>query len=219
MKSEFLHRWDLSPKMAIAQQEKLREQIIIKDVFGPVSHVAGVDVGFENHGKVTRAAVVILDYPSLKQVEQSVVRSPTRFPYIPGLLSFREIPALLKAFKKINRIPDLILCDGQGIAHPRNFGIACHLGLILDLPTIGVAKSRLVGVHDRVPEKKGCWRPLIYKERTIGAVLRTRKGIKPVYVSPGHMVCLQSAIEYVLNCTTRFRLPETTRVAHKLASL
>lgn len=212
------HAWDLSPREAIALQEELRDRIITHDRLGPVRRVAGVDVGFEDQGRITRAAVVTLEYPSLAVLEHAVARAATSFPYIPGLLSFREIPALLAAMQKLKAVPDLILCDGQGIAHPRNLGIASHLGLIVDIPAIGVGKSRLTGTHGPVPEGRGVWCPLMQKDRVIGAVLRTRPGVKPVYVSPGHRISLETAIEYVMGCTTRYRLPETTRMAHKLAS-
>jgi deoxyribonuclease V len=137
---------------------------------------------------------------------------------VPGFLSFREIPAVLDALEKIITTPDLILCDGQGIAHPRRFGIACHLGLIVDIPAIGVAKSLLIGKHEEVPSSRGSWRELRHRGETIGAVLRTRTGTKPLYVSSGHRVSLPTAIEYVLRCTPKYRLPETTRIADKLAS-
>ena len=194
------------------------EKVIRHDDFGSIKYVAGVDVGFEDNGRVTRAAVVVLEYPGLTQVDQSLARVPTRFPYVPGLLSFREIPALLSAFKSITTVPDIVLCDGQGIAHPRRFGIACHLGLILELPAIGVGKSRLTGDHGRVPALKGRWCPLTDADEVIGAVLRTRRGVKPVYVSLGHRISLASAVDVVMNCVTRYRLPETTRLAHRLAS-
>jgi deoxyribonuclease V len=147
-----------------------------------------------------------------------VVREPTRFPYVPGYLSFREVPAILGALASLDSPPDLILCDGQGLAHPRRFGLACHLGVLTGLPTIGVAKSRLIGTHVEVPQHKGAWVPLLDDDEIIGAVLRTRDGVQPLYVSVGHRVDLSTAIDFVLRCTTRYRLPETTRWAHKLAS-
>jgi len=163
--------------------------------------------------------VVILDFPSLSLLERSLVRVPTTFPYVPGLLSFRELPGVLEALARIERPPDLILCDGQGIAHPRRFGLACHLGLLVDTPSIGVAKSRLVGEFGEVPEHRGGWAPLMLEGSRVGAVLRTRTGVSPLFVSVGHRVSLETAIRYVLACTPRFRLPETTRQAHHLASV
>ena len=213
-----LHAWDLSPAEAIRLQTRLADGVVLADRFGPVHRVAGVDVGFEQNGAVTRAAVVVLEFPALRIVDSVLAKVPTRFPYVPGLLSFRELPAVLDAFAQLATAPDLVLCDGQGIAHPRRLGIASHLGLWLDLPTIGVAKSRLVGTHGVVPMEKGGWCPLEHRGECIGAVLRSRVGVSPLYISPGHRVTLQSAIDYVLACTTRYRLPETTRAAHRLAS-
>ena len=212
------HPWDLAPKQAIALQQQLKACVNTEDRLGTVRHVAGIDVGFEQRGTVTRAAVVVLSFPELVLLETAISRQPTRFPYVPGLLSFRELPAVLEAYKQLRQAPDLILCDGQGIAHPRRFGIACHLGLWLDIPTIGVAKSLLCGQHEWVPEQRGQWARLMDKGECIGAVLRTRAKVKPVYVSIGHRICLQTAVHHVMACTTRYRLPETTRQAHRLAS-
>lgn len=210
--------WPNTVAEARLMQERLRGEVITRDKLAKVTTVAGIDVGFEKDGTVTRAAVVVLDFPSLVPREQAIVRRRTRFPYVPGYLSFRETPAVLAAMAKLRIKPDLLLCDGQGIAHPRRFGMACHLGLLTGIASIGVAKSRLIGTHDLVPEQKGAWRPLMDDAEVIGAVLRTRTGIKPVYVSVGHRISLATAIHYVLRCTTRYRLPETTRCAHHLAS-
>lgn len=212
------HPWDLAPAEAIRLQKQLSTRVRREDALGPVRHVAGVDVGFEAGNTVTRAAVVVLDFPALTMVEQVLARRPTTFPYIPGLLSFRELPAVLDAFERLTIRPDLILCDGQGIAHPRRFGIASHLGVWLDRPTIGVGKSRLTGAHEDVPTEKGARRPLMDRGECIGTVLRTRTGVQPLYISLGHRISLPTAVDYVLRCTTRYRLPETTRAAHKLAS-
>jgi deoxyribonuclease V len=211
------HPWNLTPAEAVAVQQRLRAQVITDDELGPVRTVAGVDVGLEE-GRVARAAVAVLSFPGLEPLARSIARRPLEFPYVPGLLSFREMPALLDALERLAELPDLILCDGQGIAHPRRFGIACHLGLICGVPTIGVGKTRLVGRHAEVPEAKGAWVPLEDRGEVVGAVLRTRERVKPLYVSPGHRVSLPTAVEYVLACTTRYRLPETTRWAHRLAS-
>jgi deoxyribonuclease V len=180
--------------------------------------VAGVDVGFETGGTVTRAAVAVLGYPELELLETAIARRPTAFPYVPGLLSFRELPAVLEALARLREPPDLLLCDGQGFAHPRRLGIASHLGLLVDIPSIGVAKTRLYGSHDAVPDSRGAWTPLRANEEIIGAVLRTRPGTAPLYISSGHRISLETAIEYVMRCCTRYRLPETTRWAHRLAS-
>lgn len=219
MKITQRHNWALTIEEAIAIQEKLRVEVITTDQLPEsVQYVAGVDMGFEADGTISRAAVAVLSFPDLKLLESAIARRPTSFPYIPGFLSFREIPAVLEALEKISIIPDIILCDGQGIAHPRRFGIACHLGLIIDIPTIGVAKSLLIGKHQELPEERGSWQPLVNRGETIGAVLRTRTGTKPLYVSSGHRVSLTTAIDYVLRCAPKYRLPETTRIADKLAS-
>ncbi|MBD2354337.1 deoxyribonuclease V [Tolypothrix sp. FACHB-123] len=213
------HAWPQTVEEAIAIQENLRDRIITEDQLPEtVQYVAGVDMGFEADGTISRAAVAVLSFPSLQVVETTIAYRPTTFPYIPGFLSFREIPAVLDALAKVKTMPDLILCDGQGIAHPRRLGIASHLGLLIDIPTIGAAKSLLIGKYEEVPETKGSWQPLIHKGETIGAVLRTRTGVKPLYISSGHRVSLPTAIDYVLRCTTKYRLPETTRIADKLAS-
>jgi len=212
------HPWQLTPAEAAVLQNELRQRVERVDRLPAIQHVAGVDVGFEAEGHVMRAAVAVLAFPGLKLVETSVARCPTAFPYVPGLLAFRELPAVLAALTKLNITPDLILCDGQGIAHPRRFGIASHLGVLLDAPTIGVAKTRLTGRHVEPPDVKGAWTPLIDGAEIIGAVVRTRAGVKPVYVSIGHRVSLETAIELTLACVTRYRLPETTRHAHHLAS-
>lgn len=212
------HAWPRTVSAARAVQERLRGQVIATDKLGKVRFVAGIDIGFEDNGAITRAAVVVLTFPGLELHEQAVARRRTCFPYVPGYLSFREIPAALAALAKLRTRPDLVLCDGQGLAHPRRFGLACHLGVLTGLPTIGAAKSRLFGTHDRLTKPKGSWVALKDGEEIIGAVLRTRTGVKPVYVSIGHRVSLATALKYVLRCTPRYRLPETTRLAHNLAS-
>jgi len=218
MKIEPRHEWALTAEAAIVIQQDLRQEVITQDQFGAVNYVAGVDVGFEQEGAITRAAIAVLSYPELQLCETAIARRPTTFPYIPGFLSFREVPAVLDALEQLKMTPDLLLCDGQGLAHPRRFGIACHLGILTKLPAIGVAKSRLIGTYSEVPDERGAWVPLLHKEDTIGAVLRTRIKTHPLYISSGHRVSLESAIAYVMGCTTKYRLPETTRHAHKLAS-
>jgi deoxyribonuclease V len=214
----FSHPWDVTPAQARAIQVDGRGRVIAEDRLGDVRRVAGIDVGFEQDGAISRAAVVVLDFPELRLVESAVARLPTSFPYVPGLLSFRETPAVLEALGRLSERPDLLLCDGQGYAHPRRFGLACHLGVLTGLPSIGVAKSRLIGTHGALPEEKGAWVPLLDGDEAVGAVLRTRDGVAPLYVSIGHRVSLPTAIRWVLACTTRYRLPETTRQAHRLAS-
>ena len=210
--------WPTDVASARAIQESLAASVIRKDALGPVHWVAGVDVGFENNSRITRAAVAVLSFPDLELHTHVVSRMPTRFPYVPGYLSFRELPVVLQALEKLNPTPDLLLCDGQGLAHPRRFGLACHLGVLTDIPSIGVAKSRLVGTHEALSSEKGQWVRLIDKGETVGAVVRTRSNVNPVYISIGHRISLTTAVDYVLRCTTRFRLPETTRWAHRLAS-
>ncbi len=218
MKIEQRHDWCLTAEEAISIQQALRGEVITTDQLGEVRYVAGVDVGFEAEGTITRAAVAVLSLETLQLQDRAIARRPTTLPYIPGFLSFREVPTVLDALQKLTVSPDLLLCDGQGIAHPRRFGIACHLGLLTNLPTIGVAKSLLVGTHAEVPDERGSWVPLTHKGETIGAALRTRPKTKPVYISTGHRVSLETAIAYVMRCTTKYRLPETTRFAHNLAS-
>lgn len=212
------HRWDVTPEEARAIQRELRDAIITEDAFGEVRFVAGVDVGFEDDGATTRAAVAVLRFPELTLAEHAVSRRPTTFPYVPGLLSFRETPAVLDALAALQTRPDVLLCDGAGYAHPRRFGLACHLGLLSDLPSIGVAKSRLIGAHDPPPDEAGAWQPLYDGDETIGAALRTRVKTRPLYISVGYRISLASAVEFTLRCTRGYRLPETTRWAHRLAS-
>jgi len=212
------HAWDVTTSQALAIQQALRERVRTRGDGAPVRRVAGVDVGFEDQGRITRAAAVVLEFPGLALLEQAIARRPATFPYVPGLLSFREAPAVLDALERLATPPDVLLCDGQGIAHPRRFGIACHLGVLTGLPSIGVAKSRLIGTHGPVPDRRGAWCPLCDNGEIVGAVLRTRAGVKPLYVSVGHRVSLDTAVALVLRCTTRYRLPETTRAAHALAS-
>lgn len=213
-----LHPWRINYKRAKQIQADLCTRVELSDGFGKIKNVAGVDVGFEKENTVARAAVAILSYPDLTPLESTNARRKVHFPYVPGYLSFREIPPILAALSKTQRLPDLILCDGQGYAHPRRFGLACHLGVITGIPTIGVAKTRLIGEHGPVPNRKGAWKPLRVGSETVGAVLRTRVGTKPVYVSVGHKLCLETAVELVVSCCSRYRLPETTRAAHSLAS-
>jgi deoxyribonuclease V len=221
-----MNDWPASFEEAQALQERLRSQIVTHDDLGEVRTVAGVDAGYEvdpaagdNADRVlARAAIVVLDYPSLQPLDYAVARRPTTFPYVPGFLSFRETPAVVAALDELRVRPDLLICDGQGIAHPRRFGIACHIGLLAGLPSIGCAKSLLTGRHDPVPDERGAYVPLTHGREQIGVALRTRPGTKPLYISVGHRVSLATAIRYVMSCTTKYRLPETTRAADGLAS-
>jgi deoxyribonuclease V len=210
--------WPATAAEAIALQKRLRTRVVKRDQLDAVRYVAGLDAGFEQGDTVVRAAVAVLAFPELRMADQVVARQPARFPYIPGLLSFRETPALLAALAGLGQRPDLLLCDGHGLAHPRRFGLACHVGVLTGIPSIGVAKSLLIGAHAPLPAKRGAWRPLVEDGEIIGAALRTRDGVAPVYVSIGHKISLETAIRFVLACAPRYRLPETTRAAHRLAS-
>lgn len=179
--------------------------------------VAGCDVAFDNARHTALAALVVLAYPSLEEVERVTFESPITFPYVPGLLSFREVPALLPAFEQLRRSPDLLMVDGHGYAHPRRFGLACHLGLLLDLPAIGVAKSRFIGEHGPVGAERGARADLVDDGEVIGSLLRTREGVKPLYVSVGHRISLVAAERWVLRCARGYRLPEPTRRADALS--
>lgn len=214
-----MQNWATNITEAKLVQEQLKNRVITEDQLSTVNYIAGVDVGFKENYQITQAAVAVLTFPQLELVEQAIAQLPTTFPYIPGYLSFREIPAILEALKKLSINPDLILCDGQGLAHPRRFGLACHLGVLLDSPTIGVAKSLFVGKHAELDPLKGSWQPLIDRGETIGLVLRSRTNVKPLYLSVGHKISLFTAKDYVMSCLTKYRLPETTRWADKLASL
>lgn len=218
-----LHDWDLAPKAAVALQSELAKRLEFEDRLDDVELIAGVDIGFEDQGEITRAAVVLLKWdpekaPWLELIEQVVHREPTRMPYVPGLLSFREIPAALGAFEKLTQTPQLVMVDGQGIAHPRRLGVAAHLGLWLDLPTIGVAKSRLYGRHEAVGDKRGDWSALTARGETLGVVLRSRENVKPIFVSPGHRLSVATSLDWVMRCLGRTKLPEPTRQADRLAS-
>ena len=218
MKIDIPDTWPVDAKGAIAVQNRLRDQVIISDQFETITTVAGVDAGFEQNGTVIRAAVVVLQLPELTLLEQAIAYRPTTFPYVPSLLSFREMPTVLDALAQLTLEPDLILCDGAGIAHPRRLGIASHLGVLIDKPTVGVAKSRLLGTHEELLPEKGAWVPLMDRGERIGAVIRSRTGTKPLFVSAGHRISLETAVDYVMQCTPKYRLPETTRLADRLAS-
>ncbi len=212
------HHWDLTIEQAKALQLELAHQVVRQDQIGNVTFVAGTDLGFIDNNTVCRAAVVILSFPELELIEYQIAHRPVSMPYIPGYLSFRECPALLDAMAKLQHTPDLILCDGQGIAHPRRFGVACHLGVITGIPSIGVGKSRLIGHSQEPTHAKGDWQALMDKGEKIGAVLRTREKTKPLFISTGHKISLETAVAFVLQCCPRFRLPETTRWADGIAS-
>ena len=210
------HPWAVSTAEAREIQLDLRDRVSFEPDFGEVRSVAGVDVGMR--GDVAKAAVVVLAYPSLTPVAQSLAEVVASMPYVPGLLSFREAPAILAACEKLDVEPDLFVFDGQGVAHPRRVGIASHLGVILEKPSIGCAKSRLCGTHHEPAREAGSYVYLYDGEDVIGAVLRTRDNVSPVYVSVGHRTDLETALQHVLGCCKGYRLPETTRYAHRAAS-
>ncbi len=216
MQYRALHSWNVTPEEARRLQNGLRTQVVRTDQFGKINTVAGVDIGLKKD--IAFASVVVLSFPDLQVVDSVVTESPVRFPYIPGLLSFREIPPLLTAFTQLQTEPDLVIVDGQGIAHPRRFGLASHLGLILDKPTIGCAKSRLCGQYEEPKSEQGFYTYLMDKGEVIGAVVRTRRNVQVVYISIGHRISLDSARTLTLACCRGYRLPETTRYAHKAAS-
>ena len=214
-----LHSWDLNPQEAIALQKQLAGRVLLENALPEsLNTVAGVDVSYKKWGRLFHAAVVVLDYQSLTVLETVTAKGACSFPYVPGLLSFRELPILLQAFTRLATVPDVILADAQGVAHPRRLGLACHLGLWLDLPTIGCAKSRLCGEHEEPGSEKGCWMPLLDDGEEIGRVVRTRARVKPLYISPGHKVGFDAALEIVLQCSRGYRLPEPTRQAHLLSN-
>ena len=212
-----LHSFDLPYSEAIELQRKLASSVTREDQLAKVNLVAGVDVSLGRQGSLGRAAVVVLSYPSLEIVAESTHEGPVPMPYIPGLLSFRELPLILPALEKLNVEPDLFIVDGQGIAHPRRLGIASHLGLFIDRPTIGCAKSRLCGEHDEVGACAGEGQDLIEGDETIGRVLRTRVGCRPIYVSIGHKISLENAVDWVLKLSKGYKLPEPVRQAHMSA--
>ncbi len=213
-----LHPWNVSPAEAIKIQQTLRPKISVQSFDQPFQYVAGADISFDKGSNIIYAGVVVLKYPELSEVDRGLTVSRVTFPYIPGLLSFRESPAVLEAWEYLHVRPDVLLVDGHGYAHPRRFGIACHLGLLLDIPTIGCAKTVLVGKYEEPDREVGSFRPLVDRDEIVGAALRTSKGVTPVYVTVGHLVDLESAIKVVLNSCRGYRIPEPTRRAHLLVN-
>lgn len=212
------HPWDVTPEEAIRIQEGLRHLVSIKDDFGPVRTVAGVDVGLSPANRTATGGVVVLSFPGLELIETASATKPLDFPYIPGLLAFREIPAILDAFKLLDAKPDILIVDGQGLAHQRRFGIACHLGILIDMPSIGCGKSRLIGNYEEPGPEPGDSSILMAGDEQVGSVVRTKSRVKPVFISPGHKIGFDSAVDMVLQCTRGYRLPEPVRLAHNLVS-
>ena len=219
MKLRNLHRWDVSTEEAREIQRQLRERIVLKPPAGfKPRRVAGADLSIRWKHDRGYAAIVTLDAESLETVEEATAVVDVEFPYVPGLLSFRELPPLAAAWKRLRRKPDVIIFDGHGIAHPRRFGIACHGGLLFDVPSIGCAKSLLVGTHGPLGEKRGATAEIEIDGEVVGMAVRTRDGVKPVYVSPGHLMDLPTAVELVLSMGAGYREPETTRRSHALVN-
>jgi deoxyribonuclease V len=210
-----LHSWTVSIERAKTLQIELHERLVFHKLpLGAIRTVAGTDIALSRDGKHLIAAAVVMSFPSLDILETRVARRPLTFPYVPGYLSFREVPAVIASLRRVRTPVDAILCDGQGIAHPRGFGLASHLGLWAGIPTVGSAKSRLVGEHVPVGRRRGDRANLYYKDEHVGTVLRTRDDVKPLFVSPGHLIDFTSSWRLVLACCTRYRLPEPQRLAH-----
>jgi deoxyribonuclease V len=209
--------WPDKPAEAMEIQQRLRHKVRLENDFGEIETVAGVDVSYDLKTNLSRAVVALLRYGDLQMISSHVEFLPTTFPYIPGFLSFREVPVILKALEKLPEAPDLLMVDGQGIAHPRRLGIAAHLGVITDLPSVGVAKSRLVGKYQEPGLSRGDRSPLMDKEERIGTVLRSKDKVNPLFISPGHRVDQEAAVAMTLHCLTKYRLPEPTRIADKIS--
>ena len=217
---QMLHRWDLDPQEAMQVQRELAGKVIREDRLGEVKVIAGIDISANDRTGLARAAIVALAYPSLNVLERIRHEEPLRFPYIPGLLSFREVPSILAGFQQLRHQPDLLMVDGQGIAHPRRIGIASHLGVLLDLPSIGCAKSILTGkLSGTLGEEVGSRVPLMAGQEVLGMGVRTKARTNPMIISLGHRISLETAVSYVLACCRGYRLPEPTRQAHNTASI
>ena len=214
MEYDRIHSWDLKPAEAIELQKDLRGRVKIQPLGRPVSLVAGCDISFNKFSEVIYAGIVVLRLPDLQIVDEARVITETRFPYVPGLLSFRETPALLKAWEKLGTAPDVVMLDGQGLAHPRRFGIACHFGLLTNTPALGCAKTVLVGKYAEPDEGAGSHSEMVHRGEIVGAALRTKRRVSPVFVSPGHLIDLPGAVEVTLRCVkgfpekSKYRIPE-----------
>jgi deoxyribonuclease V len=212
-----LPSWPTNATDAIALQKELRHRLRIENDFGKLKTIAGVDVSYDIKNNTSRAVIVTVTLSNLMPLETVITDAPTTFPYIPGLLSFREIPVILQSLEKLKAKPDLLMVDGQGIAHPRRLGIAAHLGVLTDIPSIGVAKSRLTGTYREPGHERGDQSPLMDKNERIGTVLRSKPRTNVLFISPGHRIDHETAVEITLQCLTRYRLPEPTRIADKIS--
>jgi deoxyribonuclease V len=215
---EKLHEWGLTPREAVELQKQLRARVLVEPLAREVKTIAGCDISFNKYDPTIYAGIVVLRLPSLEVVEEVGVVSQTKFPYVPGLLSFRETPSLLEAWELLKAEPDAVMFDGQGLAHPRRVGIASHVGLMIGRPTLGCAKSVLVGKYEEPAEERGSWTPLVDKGETVGAAVRTKTRVQPVFVSPGHFIDLDASIDLVLRTDGGYRQPEPTRRAHLLVN-
>ncbi|MGA9997737.1 MAG: deoxyribonuclease V [Pyrinomonadaceae bacterium] len=213
-----LHDWNLTPREAVELQKSLRERVRLEPLRKRIETIAGADISFNKFEATVYAGIVVLSLPSLEIVEEVGVVSETRFPYVPGLLSFRETPSVLEAWAKLKSEPDAVMFDGQGIAHPRRVGIASHVGLLIERPTLGCAKSVLVGKYVEPEKERGSWTELVDKGEVVGAALRTKNNVQPIFVSPGHLITLADAIELTLQSDGGYRQPEPTRRAHHLVN-
>ena len=212
------HPWPDTPEAAVVLQQQLRNQVRIQPLERPAETIAGCDISFNKFEETVYAGIVVLRLDTLETIAEATAITTTSFPYVPGLLSFREIPALLEAWEKLTLLPDVVVFDGHGIAHPRRLGIASHAGLLLNRPTLGCGKSVLVGRYEEPAPERGSWSPMLHRGEVIGAALRTKNKVNPVYVSPGHLIDLQTSIDLMLRCDGGYRIPETTRRAHNLVN-
>ncbi|MVN22896.1 deoxyribonuclease V [Mucilaginibacter arboris] len=210
---------NLTPVQAIELQQQLRKEIRIEPLLKPIQTIAGADISFNKYEETVYAGIIVLSFPPLQEVAKATVISKTSFPYIPGLLSFREIPSLLKAWGQLEVKPDLMVLDGQGIAHPRRMGIATHFGLVTDTPAMGCAKSLLTGKFEALPETAGSASLIYDQEEVIGAALRTKNKVNPVFISPGHRITLEQSLAIIKQCISGYRIPDPTRKAHLLVNL
>ena len=213
-----LHHWNLSPTEAVALQKELRDQIELQPLETAPKLVAGADLSFDKGSETVWAGIVVMKFPSLEVVEEHGIETLAPFPYVPGLLSFRESPAILEVWEGLQNKPDVLFLDGQGTAHPRRFGVACHLGLWLQIPTIGCAKTLLTGKFEELGEEKGSCAPLVHRGEIVGEAVRTRAKVAPVFISPGHLIDQKSARELTLACDSGTRIPQPTRLAHQFVN-
>jgi deoxyribonuclease V len=215
---EQLHDWAMTPREAVELQKSLRERVRVEPLKKRIETIAGADISFNKFSPVVYAGLVVMRLPSLEVIEEVGVVSESKFPYVPGLLSFRESPSVLEAWSKLKTEPDAVMFDGQGIAHPRRIGIASHVGLIINRPTLGCAKSVLVGKYEEPAQERGSWTELVDKGEVVGAAVRTKTKVQPIFVSPGHLIDLAGAIRLTLECDGGYRQPEPTRRAHLLVN-